>query len=158
MCHKVTFLSESIILSVRLSYDFQFPYSAFDNIFKTFVGPRTENSEMEWPFCENRFPTDNWVFLSSVNYLEHPPSSVGWLIFGEVSSTLGSRKQIQGCRMPRLLCFWCEKQLLKEMLMTLTDLRFRGSLTWCWILTCKAFVSDVKIDKLRGLPDCQERQ
>lgn len=71
-------------------------------------------SEMVWLFCENRFPTDNWVFLSSVNYLEHPPSSVEWLIFGRVSSALGRRKQIQGCRMPRLLCFWSEEQLLEE--------------------------------------------
>lgn len=42
------------------------------------------------------------------------------------------------------------------MLRTLTDMRFRGSLTWCCILTCKAFVLDVKIEKLRGLPDGQE--
>lgn len=87
---------------------------------KTFVGPRTEKSEMEWLFCENHwlfcenwFPTDNLVFLSSVNYLEYPCSSLEWLIFGSVYSVLGRRKQIQGCRMPRLLGFWCEKQLLK---------------------------------------------
>lgn len=112
--HKVTFLSKSIILSLLLSYEFQFPDSAFEDIFKTFVGLGTEKSEIEWLFCENRFPTDNWVFLSSVSYLEHPPSRVEWLIFGRVSSALGRKKQIQGCRMPRLLCFWCEKQLLKE--------------------------------------------
>lgn len=44
------------------------------------------------------------------------------------------------------------------MLMKLTDLRFRGSLTCCCILTFKAFVSDVKTDKLRELSDRQERQ
>lgn len=33
LCHKTTFPSESIILSVHLSYEFQFPDSAFEDIF-----------------------------------------------------------------------------------------------------------------------------
>lgn len=115
MCHKVTFLSESIILNVHLSYEFQFPDSAFEDIFKTFVGPRTEKSEMEWLFCENRFPTDNWIFLSSVNCLKYSPSSVEWLIFQRVSSALGIRKQIQSCRMPRLLCFGVRSSYWKSL-------------------------------------------
>lgn len=86
MCHNATFPSESIILSVHLSYEFQFPDLAFKDIFKTFVGPRAEKSEMEWLFCENRFPTDNCVFLSSVDYLKRSCSGVEQLIFFGVSS------------------------------------------------------------------------
>lgn len=111
MYHKVTFLSKSIILSVHLSYEFQFPDSAFEGIFKTSFGSGSEKSEMGWLFCENIFPTDNWVFLSSVNCLQQPPSSVEWLIFGRVSSALDRRKQIQDAQ---TIMFWCEKQLLRE--------------------------------------------
>lgn len=89
MCCKASFPTESIILSVHLRHEFQFPDSAFEGIFKTYMGTRAEKSEMEWLFCENRFPTDNWVFLSSVDYLKHPCSGVEQLVFGTVSSALG---------------------------------------------------------------------
>lgn len=67
--------------------------------FRTSVGPRTEKSEMGWLCCENRFPTDSSVFLSSVDYLKHPHSYVEQSVFGRVG--------IQSMEDSKCRVVWC---------------------------------------------------